>query len=427
LLAAKMRRSVANERAITALTIAEYERRAAADMALSEAATAKKAGELAMLATVARGAGAGVSQGGNHGGGISGIIRESLVIVREFFRGNFSRMAGSVTLLAQYMGLLGKVVKSTASEAVAASVAVTKLSQSMAAAALAAEAKAVASAQAALAEGADAAAAQALAAADAESATAARAAALAQEAKAAAMAQAAEISMASALVTIGPIGWVAAALLVLGAAIVGVIWHFHTLAVRAKNTADMLGPLKKSFKDEADTLRENSKIHQEYLDWLKKIGQESESLPDKLDKLIRKMREQASAEEELARAQGKSHTEILGMKKAELEAELNATTLAKLQATREAEDAGIAAEEADKKRQAFKPDIKGAKKDAEKKGAILEAVQGAMDSQTVTTFDGPSVPNGTFGSMPSAQTRPANENDPMTVKVEGKEITATGV
>jgi len=46
--------------------------------------------------------------GGGHGAN-SGVITESLVLLRELSRGNFNRAAGSVSILIQRLGILGKV------------------------------------------------------------------------------------------------------------------------------------------------------------------------------------------------------------------------------------------------------------------------------------------------------------------------------
>ena len=53
----------------------------------------------------------GLMSHGGPGGGMSGVMRESLVIIREFGRGNYTRIPGSATLLAQYLGGLSKLMK----------------------------------------------------------------------------------------------------------------------------------------------------------------------------------------------------------------------------------------------------------------------------------------------------------------------------
>ena len=60
------------------------------------------------------------------GGGMSGIVRESGVLIREASRGNWNRMLGSLSLMAQYTGLMSKVIKSSAAESVAHAAALNK-------------------------------------------------------------------------------------------------------------------------------------------------------------------------------------------------------------------------------------------------------------------------------------------------------------
>ena len=50
------------------------------------------------------------------GGGRGGIIGETVVLFRELGRGNYSRIPGSVTILAQRMGVLKYMVKDTTLE-----------------------------------------------------------------------------------------------------------------------------------------------------------------------------------------------------------------------------------------------------------------------------------------------------------------------
>ena len=162
--------------------------------------------------------GHGFGAGGGPGGGISGIMRESLVILREIGRNNFSRIPGSVTLLAQYTGVLGTLIKSSAADAIKAAAAENVLAGSMARTALAAEAKASAARRAAAAEGADVEAAGALVVANEAEAASAMEASVAQTNKAKAAMEAAEIENAAATISIGVWGYVVAALVAVAAA-----------------------------------------------------------------------------------------------------------------------------------------------------------------------------------------------------------------
>jgi hypothetical protein len=74
-----------------------------------------------------QGAAAATAAANAHLGGFNGVLRESLVIVREILRGNWTRVAGSFTLLVQYLrnirselGLVGGLFTATGAAALAA-------------------------------------------------------------------------------------------------------------------------------------------------------------------------------------------------------------------------------------------------------------------------------------------------------------------
>ena len=187
--------------------------------------------------------GANIQSGlaGGHGGyggtGMSGILRELIVIPREIMSGNFSRVPGSITLLAQRMGLLKYVIKETAVESVALAAAQSKVADTAEIVARIAARKAAASGAAAAAETTLTDATLRTALADLEAATAADARAVAARASAAALAdEAAAATMAgeAATASIGPIGWLIAGLIALGAAAFLTVRHFRTLATEEK-------------------------------------------------------------------------------------------------------------------------------------------------------------------------------------------------
>ena len=114
----------------------------AAINAEKKAITALRVEQLATLAAVAKGGTASAfGHGGGAGGGISGIMRETLVIFREIGRGNMTRVPGSLLLLLQYTGMLNLMMKSEKTEALLAAAAQEKLAVSTARSAMAAEAK----------------------------------------------------------------------------------------------------------------------------------------------------------------------------------------------------------------------------------------------------------------------------------------------
>ena len=368
------------------------------------AAAAGAAATEAAILNVARGYGARAGGGGGgHGhGGIAGIIRESLVIVREISmgRGN-ARVAGSVTLLAQYLGLLNKVVTSTASTALLASKAETALSLSMNRAALAARGTA---AYTALAE-----------------------AALKQETVAAKAATEAEIALAAAKVSINPLGWVLIAGVAITAALAGIVMHMHKLATEAKNLHDLLDPLHKKFTEQADAVREASSQHQKYLDYLTKIGDETEKLPDKIEEVIKKLREQSQAQIELARARGDNKMAIEAMEEAQLKEELRITTLGKLQAQRQLEDAQSDLADKEAKYNAGVGDaasLHGTQQAAKNAGEILDAIQDAFEAHPTMSVPDPDSAANAMGG-PAYKNIPTSENTLFTVKIGEKEVTTS--
>ena len=65
----------------------------------------------------------GLKAAAHDGFNLNGILRESLVIVREIGRGNWARVPGSISLLAQYLGVLKFVLNPVVLGLVAAGVA----------------------------------------------------------------------------------------------------------------------------------------------------------------------------------------------------------------------------------------------------------------------------------------------------------------
>src|ERR1017187_7699547 len=99
--------------------------------------------EMAQVKAIAQGMSGGGGMG-MHGGmglssgtGTAGIMRESLVILREMGRGNWARIPGSISLLAQYMGVFSKILKVTHSDLAQHAIDLEKEAQAMAEAALA--------------------------------------------------------------------------------------------------------------------------------------------------------------------------------------------------------------------------------------------------------------------------------------------------
>ncbi len=199
---------------------------------LSAQAMAARAGQ-----NIERNLKAGISGGMTGHSGRGGIIGEMFVIMREIGRGNFARVPGSITILAQRMGLLKLVMKDSASAAQVVAQAYGQLSLAAAQASVAAATKAAAS-QAAFAadlENTEATLAQALA--DEEGAAAARLNAVAMMNKAEAAQTAAAAQGAAAAASVGPLGIALGIVIALGAG-------FYAASKIAANLTDKLAGIK---------------------------------------------------------------------------------------------------------------------------------------------------------------------------------------
>src|ERR1035441_4424335 len=190
--------------------------------------------EMAQVRAIAQGMNSGGGGAGGLGGlksgsGSSGMIRESMVIMREIGRGNWARVPGSISLMLQYMGAFSKILKVTHSDLAQHALDLEKEAAAMAKAAVAesvrngtrklqqAAAVAMAAARKARAGG----------TADAGALTV-----IAKQREAAAYAEAAEIEGNASTVALGPIGWLIAVIVALSAAIYFTVNHFHQLAVQ---------------------------------------------------------------------------------------------------------------------------------------------------------------------------------------------------
>lgn len=181
----------------------------------------------------------GLEGGGGAHGGRAGVLRETLVLMREISRGNWTRVPGSITILADRMGLLKLVTGQTATTARALSDAWEQQAQRAGIAAIAATRKAAASQAALYAEGGETEANLAAAVADEEKAAASIANARATQEKAIASAEAATAAEAEGAATKASIGVMG----VLGAAVVGVAAGFYLYSKRVKELTDDLAGL----------------------------------------------------------------------------------------------------------------------------------------------------------------------------------------
>ena len=352
-----------------------------------------------MLTIIASGGGvkAGREAGiGGHGqGGIAGIVRESLVIMREISMGRGSgRIAGSITILAQYLGVLKLAVKSSAAEQLLASVAATKLSKAMAV--------------------------QALQARGTAAFTKLLAASQAQEAIAANAATEANIALASATVTLNPIFFAVVGTIAAAGAAAFFLWrHYERLAKQAKNLADALNPLKRKYTEMAEAQDKAAKSAQEYLDWKNDLLALHQSESDAIERKIKLLHEEA-------RARGMSETEtlaaekeLLTVEKARLDNQLK-RALAASDAASAAATAGASLTD-DKGR---KITLEEAQHQAKRLGEILDAAEENRDNTITHNVVG--MKPGMYGGQdPIFQTGPASDSEVLTFKVNGKEFSMT--
>jgi hypothetical protein len=275
------------------------------------------------LAIIARQGGISSLNGGGHfapggGGSFSGTIRESFVLLREGLRGNWNRIAGSLTLLAGYTGTLGKFFKSTAADALALFNTQNELSASMARTAMATE-------QAAAASLLDTNATKAERDALAATAVAARADAVAQEARAEATAAAAEIELSTAKFSVTALAWVTGGLILLAIAAYEVIKHFTNLAKAQKEYNDMVDASRRSYSEELKAMDEVQKSDAELSRWLDKELSTRKDLMDMMHQRIDALHSETEAQAELMRAQGMSATQINAYQISQLELEKQIT------------------------------------------------------------------------------------------------------
>ena len=355
------------------------------ELQMAQEVAATKAAQLAEITMVARRGGIGAASGdaGHKYGGKGGVISEIAVIGHELLQGRgFGRVLGSISILAQRLGFLGTLVKSSAAEFIKAALAENVLAGSMAREVLIAEAKVIATRAAAVASGLSTAAVEAATAAEVANAAALTISTNAQILKAKKAVETAEIMAATAKVTLGPIGWILIAVTVLAGGFFLLAHHASKVAERIRNLAEMLDPLRKKFTDQADAMREVTKEAQEYARWLLHLGEQNKSLADSVDEAITKMREQAQAYQEVMKARGASDEQIEKMQIKQLEREQAFLTAAKKQAGEQASAAveksnklnPLLPEEKAKRAEAIDTD-REAKRVAKNAGEILDAVQ----------------------------------------------------
>ena len=379
----------------------------AEEAAMAAATVAARAQQIAAAEAIVAGAASGAG-GGSHGrAGMTGVIRESLVIMREIAMGRGGpRVAGSATLLAQYLGLLNKAVKSTAATQVMAAAAAQKLNVQMAAQALMAKGTAAET--------------ELLAASQAQAAITAEA--LKDE----------ELALATATVTLNPIFFLVVAAIVAVAATAGyLIYHYHKLAVQAKNLADALNPLKRKYTELAAEQEKAARATKENADWIKELTNRHISESEQIERKIKLLKEEQAARRRMMEASGVSDAELQALDRANLEQEKAMLEVQQARLKTENEQA-MAAEQAasaaaiagttgtDEKGRVINLDQ--AEANAKRRGEILDAAQEAMDTGTFYSSEVDHYQQAGNVAVPVYKQRQGNESDVVTFKVDGKEF-----
>lgn len=343
--------------------------------------------ELAAVKQMSRQAGRDMEAGLAGSGGIAraGALREVLVLMREISRGNWTRVPGSLTILLDRLGLLKLVFRDTAGQARVLASAMQQKAEQSALAAIAAKEEAaqdlatasamtkVTEAELAVVTASRQKAAAALAAADAD-----RAAAVAAAESAAAM----EAEGAAATLSLGPIGWIVAAIVALSIGTYALVRHFRTLAKETQNLRDLMNATRGTFTTQADAIKHAADEARAFVDWLNELGEAQEGVAQKTEDALRIMREQARMEHELAQQRGAGKTQLDAMDVAEAQKELAYIQAAQLTVNQSlAKDRAdaIAAEGA-----ANNPDraadLENATKHAQFAGKIVDAIAADLDS-----------------------------------------------
>ncbi|MEN6533320.1 MAG: hypothetical protein ABFD89_06630 [Bryobacteraceae bacterium] len=287
--------------------------------------------EMAQVKAIALGMNRGGGMGGplhglSSGGGTSGVMRKSLVIMREIGRGNWARVPGSVTLLLQYMGGLSKILKVTHSETAKYALELEKEAQAMAKAAMAEAVKtgtskmqveatkaklawqaaeAAALEKTAMANAAAAASSVEAAALETEAAAAKvnanNLAVIAKQREAAAYAEAAAVEGAATTVALGPIGWLIAAIVALGVAAYFTLNHFKKLADQQENLAETTGGVNDQYERQTKRMHDMAGAARKLSEEIANVHKHEKTLAQVSDEAVESLKRNAAAKAELAK------------------------------------------------------------------------------------------------------------------------------
>jgi hypothetical protein len=361
--------------------------------------------------------GGAMARGGSFGQTVA--MREILVLMREMSRGNWTRVPGSLSILLGQFGLLKLLFKDGAMAAQVMAEGLTQVANVSAGAAVAAQAVVAANMQATASMGTMTAGEILAMKADSDRAAMAVVAANADRAKAVAATQAADAMMAqsgAARFSVGPIGWVALALIAAGTAAYFLARHFRTLAAEEKNLANLMDTTTRKFVDQAEGMKEAANETERHRDRLDDLAEAQEGLAAKTETALKAMREQAKLERELAQAKGASKQTLAEMDIAAARKELALVETAKLQLNRKIEEDKDAETAASNELAAFDADnnLTGVSQAAAKAAAIVDEIRAAMKNKP-TTFTGEytqAFPGAPWQSV----SRPTTKDDKFPVK-----------
>ncbi|HEX5242200.1 MAG TPA: hypothetical protein VFW23_02980 [Tepidisphaeraceae bacterium] len=275
--------------------------------------------EFDKVAVLAERAGGRIQRGiaGHGAGGMNTIaMREVFVLMREMSRGNWTRVPGSLSILLSQFGLLKLILRDNVAIAKAEAAALTAVAEKSAVAAAAARAQ-VETNTAAMASMERVTEGELLAAqADMDRAAAAEASAMADRQKAVAATEAAEAMEAeggAAAFSLGPVGWLALALIAVGTAAFFAFRHFRDLEETQKNMADLADDSRESFVAQARGMREAATWAENLRNRLNDLGDSQDDLTRKTERHLRVMRERARLEREAAQQSGASKRDLAQM------------------------------------------------------------------------------------------------------------------
>ena len=120
--------------------------------------------------------------------------------------------------------------------------------------------------------------------------------------------------------------------------------HFKNLSLGLENVANKFGLAKITTEGLNKAMKSGEDVTRSYQSWMDKLGKSTETLGDVTEKLLKKMREQARLERELARARGASPQTLTGMEIDDLQREINVLEKAHKKQQQLNEDAKLAAD-----------------------------------------------------------------------------------